>query len=167
MKLERAAHWAEIFGNLGVVVTLVFLVLQVADNSRAIRSQALFERNKAITAPFLVESDLPEILAKIKAADGPEPWAQAFMDKYGLTYAETAVFGRAIMQLWSTLEAEYVLVGDSEGLARRIRVLLKFPDNQLWYQTGGVDWLNSDEFRAYVKETAQRDAAELEGAGKE
>ena len=56
MKLERVAHWAEILGNFGVIVTLVLLALQIQDNTRTFRSQAIVERAAPLLEPFLSES---------------------------------------------------------------------------------------------------------------
>ena len=115
MKLERVAHWAEILGNFGVVVTLVLLVLQIQDNTQALRSRAIVERADALLQPFLSESQVPSILAKIKAFDEPEPVAQAYVERYGLTYEEGAVWLRHVTSVWTSLEAEYFRIG-SPGL---------------------------------------------------
>ena len=90
MNLDRMARWAEILGNFGVVVTLVLLILQIQDNTQALRGQAVLDRAATLTQPFLGESSVPEILGKIKAVDGPEPAVQAYMDRYALTYEEGA-----------------------------------------------------------------------------
>jgi hypothetical protein len=154
MKRERIELWAHILGNFGVVVTLVFLALEVRDNSKALRSQAFIERNATLTQPFLRDSELPAILAKIKSVDGAEPLNEAYIQRYELGYDEAAIWIRHVLAIWTTLEAEYALLGDSEGLKSRIRLLLAYPDQELWYDGGGLDWLSSSEFRSYVERVA-------------
>jgi hypothetical protein len=151
MRAERVAHWVEIFANIGVIVTLMVLILQVADNTRALRGQAIAERGAAFTEPFLLESMVPGVLAKIKAVDGPEPVVQALMDRYNLTYEEGAVWTRHIFSTWTSLEAEFAVLGASDELGGRIQILLPFPDIELWFEHGGSDWLSTPGFRDYVE----------------
>lgn len=84
MKIERAAHWVEILANIGVIVTLLLLILQVRDNTQTLRSQAIVQRAAPLLQPFVDKAPIPDILAQIKAVDGPEPMVQALMDRYGL-----------------------------------------------------------------------------------
>ena len=151
MKLEQVAHWAEILGNFGVIVTLVLLMLQIGDNTQALRGQAILERGAAFTEPFLSESQAPTVLAKIKAVDGPEPLVDAYMGRYDLTYEEGALWTRHQLSVWTSLEAEYVVLGDSEELGSRIQILLPFPDQALWFENDGPDWLRTPGFRSYIE----------------
>ena len=73
MKLQQWAHLAEIGASVGVIVTLLLLLQEVRGNTAAIERQASLDRTTAWTAPFFPSSDLPDILAKIKAVDGVEP----------------------------------------------------------------------------------------------
>lgn len=154
MKIERIALWGQVLGNLGVVATLVFLALEVRDNSKALRSRAFLERNATLAQPFLSDSELPAVLAKIKSVDGPEPLEESYMRRYELSYSEAAIWTRHIVALWTTLEAEYALLGHSEGLRDRIRLLLAYPDQALFFDGGGLDWLSSSDFRSYVERVA-------------
>lgn len=150
MKLERAAQWAEIFANFGVILSLLFLVFEVRENTQILRIQAAEERTTALNAPILSNSGLAEILAKIKTVDGVEPHVEAFMERYELTYAESTIWTRYLGDLWSGMDVEFVQLGPSEQLAHRIRQLLAFPDETLWLDSGSADWFMSDNFRAYV-----------------
>lgn len=151
MKLERVAHWAEILANVGVIVTLVLLSFQVRDNTRALEGQAILQRGAAFTDPFLSESAAPAVLAKIKAVDGFEPAVGAYMDRYDLTYEEGALWLRHVLSLWTSLEAEYAVLGESAELGQRIKVLLPFPDQQIWFENGGPEWLSTPGFRDYIE----------------
>lgn len=151
MNVDRAARWAEVLANFGVIVTLVVLIIQVQDNTRSLRSQAIMERGSVFTEPFFSsESLLPTTLAKIKAVDGPETMAAAYMDRYGLTYEEGVAWTRHKLAAWTSLEAEHAVFGPSPGLSDRIRILFPFPDQQVWLNGDGLDWLSTAEFRDYV-----------------
>ena len=151
MRLERTAHWAEILANFGVIVTLVLLMLQVRDNTRALEGQAILQRGAAFTDPFLSESQLPSVLATVKTVDGIEPIVDAYMDRYDLTYEEGAVMARHVWSLWTSLEAAYAVLGETEELGQQIRILLPFPDQEIWLEHGGPDWIGTPGFRDYVQ----------------
>lgn len=148
MKLDDTARWAEILGNLGVVVTLVLLLLQIQDNAQILQGQAFVERGAALNDPFVNDTALPSIIAKIKAVDGEDPMIRAYMDRYALSYAEGEVWARHVLSMWVGLEAEYTTFGASESLARRMSQLLQYPDQQIWYDNDGSSWLSSISFQA-------------------
>ena len=91
MKLQDVTHWAEIIASVAVVLSLVFLTLEVRNNTRALDRQAIRDRSEALNAPFLDNSDLPAIIAAVKAVDGPEPSEQALVERYGITYEQATV----------------------------------------------------------------------------
>ena len=158
MRLERAVHWAEILGQVGVIVTLVILILQIRDNTRVLKSQAIMQREAPLTEHFLGESPLPSILAKIKAVDGPEPTVQPFIERYGLSLEESVAWTRHVQSVWNAMAAEYAILGESEMLAQRINGLLGAADHLLWLETGGARRLGDPDFAAYVNEVRQADS---------
>ena len=152
MRLERIAHWAEIVGNFGVIVTLVILIFQVRDNTQALMSQAILQRGAPLTEPYVWGTQLPSILAKVKEVDGADPIPQAFMDRYDLTYEESVIWERHMNSIWTSMAAEYALLGESETLALRVRTLLSNADQLLWFETGGARMLGAQpEFLSYVE----------------
>lgn len=150
MKLDRVAPWAEVLANLGVIVSLLFFVREVQDNTQTLRIQAAEERAAALSRPILTNPGLADILAKIKTVDGYEPNAVAFVKRYDLTYAEAVIWIRHLGEMWSGLEAEYAQLGPSQQLEQRIRQLLAVPDQALWFDTGAPDWYLGNEFRTYA-----------------
>ena len=134
MKLQQWAHLAEIGASVGVIVTLLLLLQEVRGNTAAIERQASLDRTASWTAPFFPSSDLPDILAKIKAVDGEEPGQQAFVDRYNLTAEESILWIRHLSSIWTRLETEYLYDGPSEALGLVIQGLLTTPDNQLFWE---------------------------------
>lgn len=58
-KLERAALFAEIVGGIAVVVSVIYLALQISDNNRLLRSQAHYNALEVLQRPIeaILESD--------------------------------------------------------------------------------------------------------------
>src|SRR3990170_2301333 len=111
MKLEKWVPVGELVASVAVVVSLVFLMREVRVNTRAIERQAVLERAQAINAPFLTESAVPEILAKIKAVDGAEAMEQAFIERYGLSHEEASIWARYLGVIWTGIEADFLVRG--------------------------------------------------------
>ena len=151
MKSENIARWAEIIASLGVIVTLVLLVREVRANTLTLERQALVERANTLYSPYLGESQIPTILAKVKRVDGPEPLEEVFIERYDLSYEEAAIWSRYLGTIWNGLEADYTLLGESEDIANRIRLFLeRFPDIRLWWEHASP-LLAGPEFRVYVE----------------
>lgn len=157
MKLDRAANWVEIVANVGVIITLVLLVAEVRNNTLALERQTLIDRSGAMNDAFLENPVMPEILANIKALDGWESagyakgvaYETAFAERYDVPIEQGIVWARFLSMLWSGLNADYTLLGESEELARRIRLLLQFPDQQLFWKH--LPAVLTEDFRAYVE----------------
>ena len=70
IKLERWVELAEITASIGGMVTLVILIIDVRENTRAIDRQVQPERMSLLGEPFVSSPDIPRIYAAIKAVDG-------------------------------------------------------------------------------------------------
>lgn len=151
MKIDRIAPWIEMLANLGVIVSLIFLVAEVRNNTEVLQINAAEDRTAALNRPLLTNPALAEILSKIKAVDGSEPIVDAFVERYDLNYAEATMFIRYLGDLWTGLDSEFTQLGRSDALAHRIRQLLVFPDQALWFEAGGPDWFMSQAFQSYVR----------------
>ena len=65
MQLERAALIAEVIGGLAVVVSVIYLAIQISDNNRLLRSQSHYNALEVLQRPFevmLERDDLAEHL---------------------------------------------------------------------------------------------------------
>ncbi len=149
MNLQSWAHRAEITASFAVIVTLVFLLLEVRNNTMAIERQANLDRAANLSAPFLATPDLSRVLAKVKAVDGVEPLTQAFSERYDLSVEESVLWSRHLFVIWGGLEADYLYSGSSEKLDRHIEDLLSYPDVQIYWEHNYV-W-HTEDFRLYVE----------------
>ena len=87
MDLENLAHIADIAGSVAVVLSLVFVGMQVRQNTRAIRAttyNTIVQNSIAILAPQFMHQEFTEFMAKFQS------------DPQAATPAETARF-HAIM----------------------------------------------------------------------
>lgn len=162
--LEQAAHWAEIVASLAIIVSLVFLIQEVRYNNLILERQALMDRTAAFNSPFLQDSALASILARIKAVDGREPVEDALAERYDLSYEDAVRWNRHLSLLWTVLEAEYRSNGWSPILEGTARTLLSSPDNRLFWEQGAPQ-VTSGGFRARVSEVARPLSAETPGGG--
>ena len=150
MKLQKLARWAEIIANIAVVVSVVFLSLEIRKNTKTIQSQSIKERSQKLNQPFIQSPLLPSILEKVKLVDGPEPGETNLMNHYNLNYQEAAIYGRYLTEIISALEAEYLQNGPSQGLLDRIQLLFLFPDVNLTWDDGRIPQIQSLDFIEYV-----------------
>ena len=103
MKLEKAALVAEIISGVAIVVTLIVLVIEVRDNTDAMRAatrESLAERVERITMQVATDADFSEILARGTAFASTEPLGE-------LTLAETVQLRAFISALLRNSEEAY------------------------------------------------------------
>jgi len=140
----------ETVGLLAVVASLVFVGVEIRQNTAADQREAARQRAEVINAPFLSGRELPEILAQIKSVDGPDATPQRFVDRYGLTYAQAAIWNRHLSLVWRNVEADFLASGESSALDGRVRGLLAAPDIQLFLQDDRLGGYDAD-FVAFVE----------------
>ena len=149
MNLQSWAHWAEITASFAVVVTLVFLLVEVGNNTSAIERQANLDRSTSMSASFLTTPDLATILAKVKAVDGFSPLIQAYSERYNLSAEQSILWGRHLDTIWAGLEGDYLYSGPSDMLDRYIEDLVSYPDEQIYWEY--MDVFFTAGFRTYVE----------------
>ena len=151
-RLERYALIADIVSGAAIVVTIVVLILEVRTNSALLERQIELDRIDRLAS--ISESDyLVDVLAKIKEIDSDyvgRPTA-AFMDRYGLGFAEADRWVRYLRRAWQSNQADY-LAGQLGGLEEQIAAQLEFPDQALYWQHSHSDF--DPRFVNYVSEIA-------------
>ncbi len=147
MSLENLANIAEVFGMLVVAITLIFLTLQMRQNTRALRSttaQGAHEMAEAIYHPIMMDAALADVVIR------------GMRDSDVLSEVETARFtafwqdGFFTFQSWfyqwraGTLDA-----GIWTGWSKIITDVHQTPGIRNFWQQRGHYF--SDEFRAYLE----------------
>ena len=151
MDTQKLANWSEIVASVAVVITLVFLILEVRQNTDAVERQALLERQARLINPYLASPEFRSVYVKIKEKDGREDNVAAFIDYYDLAHGEAVLWVRHLDENWSGLEADFLKYGESDDMNALITGFLSFPDARLyWLTSASADRFNP-EFRSHVE----------------
>ncbi len=147
-RLKQWAQYAEIVSGVAVVVTLVFLIIEVRGNSDLIRANT-FNRN--------IES-LIDLRTEIAGNDAS---LAAIAGYWGIDDKEVLREQLLVVNLWSIYEKtfysyQYDLVGEAEWERFQTRIC-GYRESRGEYWETNVSQFLSDEFRDFVVETCARD----------
>ena len=162
-RLERVALIAEIAGGLAVVISVVYLAVQISDNNRLLRSQAHYNALEVTKRPFemmVATDDLAKIVFEcdLKPYDVAESdWQRCknyyFMQLNGWEYVYYQHLDEAVPpELWGGVERYFAdQVATKAGYAR------------FWKETA----LGFDEpFRSHARERVELNPGFQEGHAK-
>jgi len=149
MTLEKWAHASEVFGSIAIVISLVFLIHEVRNNTLTQERQMLEDRYSNYTDTILDSPELGDIYAKVKAIDGIEPLAGAYVERYQLTPSEAVRWARMVSRTLWMWQAQYLFSGSTEELQNEIRAVFEYPDLRLAYEIN-EDSLLTPAFIEYV-----------------
>jgi hypothetical protein len=153
MKMQKWVDLAEITASVGVIITLIILILDVRENTRALERQVHVERVSRLVAPYLENDAIPRVYARIKAVDGEDALVQAYADRYDLTIEDAVRWRSHLDQLWTTIEADFLFSGESEALDTLVADLLVYPDEQLYWEHSRP--MFTKEFVVYLEAFSQ------------
>jgi hypothetical protein len=93
MTLGDLANLAEIIGVIAVVASLVFVGLQIRDNSRAVKDQNRWTRLTEINATARMLAENPEALRANTEASSPawRSMLQDYADAWGVSFDDAAI----------------------------------------------------------------------------
>lgn len=148
-KLENAALAAEILGAIAVVISVVYLSLQITDNTRMLRSQSHYNAMEIAQRPFelLLESDSLSVVLEQCDNDPyevePAQWSRCgtyyFMQANGWEYTYYQNLDEAIPpELWVGVDGYF------GGLASSNRGWVRF-----WEETAHAF---GEPFRTHIDE---------------
>ncbi len=89
MKLEKLNHWLMLAANLGVIAGIVFLVIEISQNTDMMRSQTRGAVTASILTLLEMERDPHVVSAYKKFAEGGE---LSFEEKYFMANMANATF---------------------------------------------------------------------------
>jgi hypothetical protein len=160
MNTREWAARAEIVASIAVVVSLVFLVQEVRDNTRALERQTYLDQQSRLVSPYMDSAEFRSLYAKIKTVDGVEPQVAAFMDRYDLSMEQAVYWVRSPEILFVQLEADYLTLGLDARMADMVNGLLSFPDAALyWTSIRGGQGKHDQRFVRWV-ESIRKDGDE-------
>ena len=155
-RLENAALIAEVLGGVAVVVSVIYLAMQISDNNRLLRSQTHYNALDSLQRPFemMLESDaLAEQLVECREAPyavAPAVWERChnyyFMQANGWEYTYYQELDEALPpSLWPGVD------GYMEQQARSNPGWVRF-----WRES--ADGFG-EPFRSYIEERIRRNPA--------
>ena len=126
MSIMELGALGEFVGAIAVVISLIFVGLQVRQNTKMVRAQtATVDRQVSnefadmATAEVFRSPHLPSIMAKIHAVDGVPELVTAFVDRYGLTEEEALRWTRWEMRIWLNIQNDYRRYGAYQERTKR------------------------------------------------
>lgn len=155
MNTQKWAAWMEIVASVAVVITLVFLIYEVRQNTVAIERQTVLDRQARLVEPYLTSPDFRAVYAKIKEKDGRELRVTALIDRYGLTDEEAVLWVRHLDDNWTGMEADFLQYGPSPDLDELIAGFLNFPDAEAYWEASMKDGPFSTAFMEHVESLRQ------------
>lgn len=136
-KLREQLEWIT---GLTVVISLIVLIVEVRANTKALERQVNLDAITRVSEPFLEPAELLAGYERVKVLDGWDQPNAAFMEHYGMEPRQAVAWVRYLILLWGGVQADFVYGGPTPELEARVRSLLAYPDNQLfWSNTSGVD----------------------------
>ncbi len=133
MDSRKLADWSEIVSSVVVVLTLVFLIVEVRTQTRAIERQAAELRAQNMSEPFLDSDLLIEAHRKVRDRDGRSEIFAAFHDRYGMSFAEAEVWSRHLSKTWLGLQSDFDYGNPAIALGVA-EALLAYPDQRAWIE---------------------------------
>ncbi len=147
MTITEVGALGEFVGAIAVVVTLVYLAIQIRQNTRAIRGSA--ERETV----SLQQSALQPVAASLELAD---VHSRALFQFSEMSPAEQVQFHRTISALFQSFESAFYqhkasLIGDEiySRIVKNIKGWFRFPGVNYWWDTWAGEY--SDEFNAFIE----------------
>ena len=150
MKLERWAHVAEIVGGVAIIASLIVLIQEVKRNTAVQDREIQIARFLNYTDTLIDPVAARAVYAKVKAQDGLEPLAAAYVDKYGLTPEEAVLWARMVSRTFYLWQSDFEFSGGSEALSTELRFVPRYPDAALAFEINEDDLLTPG-FRAYAE----------------
>ena len=137
MKFDKLNQWLQVTANIGIVLGLLLVGVQLKQNSDLLKMQLLYEESQRAI----------ELEVQVVGENAADAWAKSLTDARNLTLAEQRVM-EAI--LWSFVEqlrashmlAELGLLDDEEWRARLdsdAGFYLGNPYGRAWWQNFSVD----------------------------
>jgi hypothetical protein len=147
MNSQKVANWVQVSANIGILLGLALVFLQIRQNTDILKTQMLFEEShRTVEAEYVMIGE-----------NGAEAWAKAITAPNELTLTEQRVVEG---YLWGALEQwRYTYTLSQQGLLEEqwknrvnseVSYFLGNPYGRAWWKNIGDGPQYSDEFRELV-----------------
>ena len=163
MSLEDLGNLGEFVGAIAVVITLVYLALQIRQNTAHLSQNTRTVQLSALEANVESGNRVREML--ILNPDVAELYLKGLQGYLQLDRPERLRFGMLVENLMGALQASYVRYvsleidpGKLEGIAAQLDSMLRHPGVREWWSRNRAD--HRSEFNELVRERLARLDAE-------
>jgi hypothetical protein len=132
---EAIGAIGELGGSIVVLVSLLYIAIQVRDTKLGIERSARIERNNALSRTMLHTPEIASIVAKINEIDGSNVFVSEMVSTYDITTAESELYHRYLATAWRTLETDFVTLGDSVYVRTPVAHQLRIPSSRRFIET--------------------------------
>ena len=137
MNWEMTGAIAEVTGACVVLVSLIYIALQLRDAKVATNRATRLERNNALSRTVLNTPGLADILAKISEVDGSHEFVKEMQTTYNLSSAEAELYLRYLATTWRTLETDSLTLNDGAYIRTPIGAQLRIPSSKKFIEIQG------------------------------
>ena len=109
MNIEKINPWLTLISNLSVVAGIVFLAVEINQNSELLQFQAVSQEQQRFLGRYVDSPELPRIEAKLIgdiSASSDSPVAKLVRD-YGLTPEDARRWTRYVLDQWLSNASRY------------------------------------------------------------
>jgi len=145
------AALAEIISSVAVLVTLIFLFVELQNNTEILEREQLLNRNSVSSEFFINNPQLIGILEKIKVVDSDfvTEREKAFMENYNLSYPEASTWIRYLTLDWLNRQSDFLYsdLETRETIRKRgYAGILRNPDQKLYWEHTKDNGFFNEEF---------------------
>ena len=129
--MDRLNQWLTLLANLGVIAGLIFVGIEVRQNTLAIERELNTSFADNVHGRLSDSDYLAPIVTKIMAKELDFEMLAELKNEYELTDIEAQRWWRHLMQIWLRYQADWVYRGRAVNDCQHERFLMEFQDNQL------------------------------------
>jgi hypothetical protein len=116
MNVERINPWLTFISNLAVVAGIIFLAVEINQNSEMITLQVTSQEQQRVLGRYIESPDLAIIEVKLEGDISPsgDSAIAVLVNDYGLTQEEARRWVRYMVDQWLSNSANWQISGDSD-----------------------------------------------------
>jgi len=114
VNLDKINGWLTLIANLGVIAGLVFVGLELRQNTMAMDREIRTSFADNIHGSIAESEYLVPIVTKIMAAEGSDDFLKELREQYGLNAEEAQRWWRYWMQTWLRNQADWIYEGGTD-----------------------------------------------------
>ena len=111
MSLDKLNVWLSLIANLGVIAGLVFVGLEIRQNTTAMEREIRTSYADNVHGQIAESDYLAPIVTKIMEKDGSDGVGQKIMAEYDLSPEEAQRWWRHLLQNWLRDQADWIYEG--------------------------------------------------------